>query len=249
MAQGQRIDRCARSYQYAAIPNQIGDTDLDTAVWELEQAFGIMDQVIDLIVHNGYLKDLYQLVCLAVLPECLPEQNKLILPCRKDCQAFIDISGQKIIGYFLDKFVLNCDYLPSVKDNVTCYSKEDICGPPPEINHGFILERNIPFAKEGHVVHYACNDSWILTGSPNSSCQKSGEWTLPPECVKPIKPLSVTLIICLALGGFIALVLIVTLVVYCCVRYRKKKELESSGFSSVTNRSSDPLVYTEAFHE
>ena len=60
----------------------------------------------------------------------------------------------------------------------------DVCGPPPEINHGFILEGDKPFTTAGHVVQYACADSWNLTGSPNVTCQNSGQWTTPPECVE-----------------------------------------------------------------
>ena len=249
MTPGQRIDRCERSYQFAAIPNQIGDTDLETAVWELEKALGIMDQVIDLISHKGCLQQLYQMVCLVFLPECLPEQNKLVLPCREDCTALLDnCLEKKIIGYLFDEYVLNCDYLPSVKGNISCYTSGDVCGPPPEINHGFILGKQIPFAKQGHVVHYACNDSWNLTGSPKSTCQKSGEWTTPPQCVKHL--VNLVMIICLGVGGFIVLILIVSSVVYCCMRCRNKRnDLEPSGISSETNRSSDPLVYNETLYE
>ena len=77
MAQGQRIDRCERSYQYAAIPNQIGGTDLALMRWQLRQTQKIMDQIIDLVTHKSCLLELYQVLCLVALPECLPEENKI----------------------------------------------------------------------------------------------------------------------------------------------------------------------------
>ena len=247
MAQGQRIDRCKRSYQYAAIPNQIGYTDLDTAMFQLGEAQQILDEIIDLITHKSCPVIFYQVLCLVALPECLPEQNEIVLPCREYCESMlVKCLKMEALAKLVEKFGLNCKYLPSKKDNAHCFMTVDVCGPPLEINHGFILEGSIPFAREGHVVRYACNDSLILTGSPNSTCQKSGEWTTVPECSKPI---NMIMIICLGVGGFIGLVLVVTLSVYCIKKRKERQDLEPSGLSPETNRSSDPLVYNEVLYE
>ena len=247
MAQGQGIDRCERSYQYAAIPNQIGYTDLDTAMFQLGEAQKILDEIIDLVTHNSCPKEFYQVLCLVTLPECLPKVNQIVLPCREYCESMLDkCLKMEALAKLVEKFALNCQYLPSHNDNAQCFMKVDVCGPPPEINHGFILEGRFPFAREGHVVHYACNNSWVLTGSSNSTCQKSGEWSAVPECFKPI---NMIMIICLGVGGFIVFVLVVTLGVYCMKKRKGRQDLEPSGISSETNRSSDPLVYNEVLYE
>ena len=233
MKQGQRIDRCERSYPNAAIPNQIGGTDMDTMRWQLRQIQTIMDQIIDLVTHKSCLLELYQVLCLVALPECLPEQNEIVLPCREYCESLLNNCLEKEpIVILVEKFALNCKYLPSQKDSDHCFMQVDVCGPPLEINHGFILEGIIPFTREGHVVQYACNDSWILTGNPNSTSQTSGDWTAIPECVEPPKPLNMILIISLAVGGFIVLVLTVTLIgVYC---RKRRKEGKSRNVVSPT---------------
>ena len=224
MAKGQRIDCCERSYQYAAIPNQIGNTDLDTMLWELGKAQGILDNIIDLVTHKSCLLELYQVLCLVALPECLPEQNEIVLPCREYCESLLDnCLKMEPIVVLVEEFSLNCKYLPSQNSNTHCFMQVDICGPPLEINHGFILGGSIPFAQKGQVVHYACNTSYTLSGPSNSTCQKSGEWTTVPECVKPI---STILVICISIGGFVLLVLIISIAVSCWVTRTRARRHE-----------------------
>ena len=222
MAKGQRIDRCERSYQYAAIPNQIGSTDLHTMLWELGKAQGILDNIIDLVTHKSCLLELYQVLCLVALPECLPEENEIVLPCREYCESLLDnCLKMESIVVLVEEFALNCKYLPSQKDNDHCFMQVDVCGPPLEIDHGFTVEKDMPFAREGTVVHYACNESYSLSGSSNATCKASGDWTTVPECVKPI---STILIICVSIGGFTILVLIVSITVSCCIKRARRRK-------------------------
>ena len=183
MAQWQRIDQCERSYQFAAIPNQVGGTDLNTTLWELEQVRGYVDRLIDLVSQTSCLLELYQVLCLVALPECLPEENQIVLPCREYCETQL-YNCFRTGSRLLVEFIFNCKCLPSRNDSDHCFKPVDVCGPTPGINHGFILEGDKLFTTVGHVVHYACYHSWILTGNANSTCQMSGEWTTPPECVK-----------------------------------------------------------------
>ena len=122
MAQGKRIGRCERSYQYAAIPNQIGGTDLDTMMYQLEQVQGILDRIIDLVTHKSCLQELYQVLCLVALPECLPEENKIILPCREYCESLLDkCLKMEPIVLLVEEFALNCKYLPSQTSSAQCF--------------------------------------------------------------------------------------------------------------------------------
>ena len=107
MALGQRIDQCERSYQFAAIPNQIGNTDLDSTLWELDQMRRNLDRLIDLVSQTSCLLELYQVLCLVALPECLPEENKIVLPCREYCQAQL-YNCFKTQSILLKEFALNC---------------------------------------------------------------------------------------------------------------------------------------------
>ena len=122
MAQGQRIYRCERSYHYAAIPNQIGGTDLVTMMWQLEQVQGILDRIIDLVTHKSCLQELYQVLCLVALPECLPEENKIILPCREYCESMLDkCLKMEPLVILVEEFTLNCKYLPSQASYAQCF--------------------------------------------------------------------------------------------------------------------------------
>ena len=247
LKKGQGIDRCKRHYKYAAIPNQIGNTDLETAMFDLTQGLTLMDRLIDLMTHKSCLEEVYQLSCLAVLPECLPEKNKIVLPCREYCKGLLkDCLHIGLIAQLVGKFILNCDYLPSKGSNLTCYSNYDVCGPPPEVKHGYIRGKSVPFAKLGQVVRYSCNNSRSLRGNPNATCLASGEWTKPPKCVSH---LSMVMIICIGVGGFTLLVLTITVITYCIVtkrrdsrRMRGPLQVDPTGNNSIINRSTEPLV-------
>ena len=186
MTQGQRIDRCERSYQYAAIPNQIGGTDTDTTRWKLGQALGILDRIMDLVQvkYKSCLTELYQVLCLVALPKCLPEQNEIVLPCREYCESLLhNCLKMDPLAQLAEEFLVNCKYLPPLKDNGHCLMKDEVCGPPPKPDHGYIMGGNIPYGREGQVVQYKCDIMyWRMEGSPNSICQASGEWTDPPTC-------------------------------------------------------------------
>ena len=99
MSQQSLIDQCEANYQYAAIPNQFGDTDLDGAISRMNKFLRVYhsDDPSELC-----LKNLKPFLCEIVLPKCLPGQNKILLPCRDDCKFYMEGC--------LSKF-MNCDYL------------------------------------------------------------------------------------------------------------------------------------------
>ena len=100
MSQQSLTDHCEVSYQYAAIPNQFGDTDLDGAISSIKKFLQVYHSD-DPSEH--FLKKLRPFLCEIVLPKCLPEENRILLPCRDDCKFYLE-------GYL--KEVTNCDYLP-----------------------------------------------------------------------------------------------------------------------------------------
>ena len=100
MSQLNLTDHCQVSYQYAAIPNQFGDTDLDGAISRIKKFLRVYNSD-DPSEH--FLKNLKAFLCEIVLPKCLPEENKILLPCRQDCKFYMEGCLGK---------VMNCDYLP-----------------------------------------------------------------------------------------------------------------------------------------
>ena len=99
------INQCQGSYHYAAIPNQFGDTDLDGAMTRMKR-FSDAD-----LPSTQCLDKLDSFLCKIFLPKCLPEENKILLPCREDCKFYLQGCSHEVIG---TAFV-NCDYLPPCK--------------------------------------------------------------------------------------------------------------------------------------
>ena len=110
----ERMDLCDLDYRYAAIPNQLGDTDLDGAITRMNRFLsgrlgigaGLWKIIMD-IPKKSCLKKLKPVQCQIFLPKCLPEENKIHLPCRDTCKSIVkectDLDTIKNI---------NCDYLP-----------------------------------------------------------------------------------------------------------------------------------------
>ena len=116
ISQQSLTDHCEVSYQYAAIPNQFGDTDLDGALSRINKFLRVN---LSNVPSKLCLKKLKQIVCMIVLPKCLPEENRIILPCRDDCEFYLEGCLGKVI---------NCDYLPPcegrsgiITDNTTWF--------------------------------------------------------------------------------------------------------------------------------
>ena len=119
----ERIDRCDRSYQYAAIPNQVGDTDVDDAVSDMNGFLDNLDdagraQFVPKILNTVYkdcLKRLKPFLRQIFLPKCLPKENKILLPCRDTCKSLLeDCILSDDFRFYADA---NCDYLPPCPSN------------------------------------------------------------------------------------------------------------------------------------
>ena len=100
----QRIDRCERSYQFAAIPNQFGDITLNRAVSRMNT---YLRRSPSELPSEECLEKLESFICEIFLPKCLPEENRIILPCRDHCKFYLD----GCLNFGGDNFI-NRDYLP-----------------------------------------------------------------------------------------------------------------------------------------
>ena len=78
---------------------------------------------------------------------------------------------------------IDCDYLPSLHDNISCFYKPITCDSPPDVaNNTKILNSKDVYQLHG-VVQYACvNDTFKMKGNKSVSCLYSGEWSTLPTC-------------------------------------------------------------------
>ncbi|XP_027699184.1 coagulation factor XIII B chain isoform X4 [Vombatus ursinus] len=65
-----------------------------------------------------------------------------------------------------------------------CIENNENCKPPPEIEHGTIVNELLPSYVTGSSVEYRCNIYYLLNGSQKSQCVQ-GKWSTPPICLEP----------------------------------------------------------------
>ena len=147
MAQGQGIDQCERSYQYVAIPNQIGDITLNGAISRMNT---YLRRSPSELPSKECLEKWKSFLCEIFLPRCLPEENKILLPCRDDCKFYLD----GCLNFGGDYFV-NCDYLPP------CEGKNTVKGGIEEDPTWFLSNLSVRPAKMASIeynIQYQCSD-------------------------------------------------------------------------------------------
>ena len=110
--EAERLDNCELNYQYAAIPNQVGATDLDSAVKMMNTLQKVLGIGHDSSSSQKYKKKLKPFLCGIFLPKCMPEENKIILPCRDTCKSLLKDCITIDIITNLVGIDVNCDYLP-----------------------------------------------------------------------------------------------------------------------------------------
>ena len=106
---------CDLNYRYAAIPNQLGDTELDGAITRMNGfvagrlgvGVGFFWKMFMNIPKRSCLKKLEPVQCEIFLPKCSPEKNKIHLPCRDTCKSILEeCADMDMINN------VNCNYLP-----------------------------------------------------------------------------------------------------------------------------------------
>ncbi|XP_060088354.1 coagulation factor XIII B chain-like [Heteronotia binoei] len=64
----------------------------------------------------------------------------------------------------------------------TCIAVERICGHPPVIQNGAVLNPVQAHYPPGTKLEYRCQNLYIMNGSPVVRCE-NGLWTIPPTCI------------------------------------------------------------------
>ena len=131
-AEGYRSSMYDRFFRQTNIPNLIGDETLDQVLKYLvsiRRLGGLMS------VHGTCYQHFWEVACHIFLPKCQPAVKKMIHPCRDMCRNMVEGCWQKWLQVFtssrrfrldhassIDTWkLINCDYLPSVHDNISCF--------------------------------------------------------------------------------------------------------------------------------
>ena len=201
---------CYQYYKHGALPNLLGEENLrDTSLsYLVGNNFQCYQHALELLFH-------------VYIPECrlgFPKQS--IRPCREMCQDYFHACGNDVIN-------MDCDYLPSLNDDIQCYDKIVICDYPVTTTNvvGFM----IPTTKRTLAMIYKCNEGFRLEGNSTSTCLYTGEWSSePPICwaetpATPIKPWVLVLIAIFTL--YIAAMVIIIIAVIHKMRLKAAKKI------------------------
>ena len=225
--------KCKSFYDKTTLPNLIGND-------KIEQ---IMNFGKTLRIYEGITcyKHLWEVACHIILPKCDPFTKKVMHPCREMCWDVVNGCWNKIaylantlcrlleyndVYSFDVSTVTNCDYLPSLHGNVSCFYKPVTCDSPPDGTNGAailnITKKDVYYPYD--VVQYGCSDSTFeIIGNDSLTCLYSGEWSLSaPKC----KLVNDSQIILVSLALPITFVLL--LVIFICIglNYKRKSSPE-----------------------
>ena len=85
---------------------------------------------------------------------------------------------------------LNCDYLPSLGGEISCFYEPVFCTAPPRVKNARVKTNSTEHLE--HFLYdrakYSCNKGYKIVGNMSISCTYSGRWSTPPHCsLKPGK--------------------------------------------------------------
>ena len=147
----------------------------------------IIVDVFRLLVHCYQYR--HEFLCYVAVPKCDPVSRHVIHPCREMCQDAKIACGR--VGFYKH---LNCSYLPSKDENITCIYERVFCRAPPKVKNAAVKTNSSksfallkPVMRMYDVADYSCDEGYGIMGNKSISCTYSGQWTTPPTCsLKPI---------------------------------------------------------------
>ena len=195
-------EACDRFYSETSVPNLFGDEHVDQIVSYFKQS--IVAETF-LFVEGTCYQHLWEVACYILLPKCDPDTQLVIHPCKEMCWDFIDGCWKKLmdllaridsefryinrnhLGFMSSapaSQTFDCDYLPSLHDNISCFHKPITCDSPPDVSDGLVILN--PIHKDVYhlhdVIQYACIDeAFEMIGNSSITCLYSGQWSNPPS--------------------------------------------------------------------
>ena len=188
------LGKCKTFYDKTTLPNLIGNDKIEQ-ILNFGRTLRIYEGIT--FVDGTCYKHLWEVACHTILPKCDPVTKQVMHPCREMCWDVVNGCWNKM-SYLANKLgrlleyndvysydvstVTNCDYLPSLHGNVSCFYKPVTCNSPPDVTYGAAI-LNITQKDVYHpydVVQYRCSDSTFeIIGNDSLTCLYSGEWSLP----------------------------------------------------------------------
>ncbi len=194
--------KCPHFYSHKSEQNLVGS--VDGRLSGEKQTMLQVEALKNLTLLNEHQDSCYQhfdeLICRLLVPECNLKTNLVTHPCQEMCKDFIDACWKtlerrmpKMVNLFPsvhEKFkiaskyedLLNCTYLRSTNDSISCFYQPVMCPSPPEVPNAEIhLQRDQYHVKS--LVEYSCiNDQHQMEGNHTVMCLHSGKWSPTPVC-------------------------------------------------------------------
>ena len=122
----------------------------------------------------------YEFFCSIFILKCDPELEQIIPPCKEMCDGYLDACHSELPN----SRYIDCNYLPSVKEDFPCLYKPIVCRERPhtvtnaKIISDFTIVGNYFFPG---IVEYSCKKGFKMEGNKTISCTYDGRWSTPPH--------------------------------------------------------------------
>ena len=177
---------CVKFYPFASFPNLLGHKEEEAR--HVGEAFKLV------IKENLCYKFHLEMLCYVFLPRCDVTRRVTIPPCRETCWDFENCCLEAVKEFYNKydiKTFLNCNYLPTVGSDIKCFSKAVTCDAPPKIPNGkieggILINGTYPLHTQLNIT--CVNETFIMKGNNTITCQFTGLWSQPPQCVLRVCP-------------------------------------------------------------
>ncbi|XP_067930935.1 sushi, von Willebrand factor type A, EGF and pentraxin domain-containing protein 1-like [Watersipora subatra] len=139
-----------------------------------------------------------------------------------------------------------CYNIIKYKANVKVNEGEVNCGPPPVVLNSV---RNVSGHELNDTADYVCHDGYMMEGDNSVSCQNTGYWTVPPECIEvksdgqPTQPINLVVLIFFTSGVLLACIIIIVVLLYLIFGKWKRT---NPNTTTVHNALYDPVVQEDS---
>ena len=165
------IKVCDWFYHKTSLPNFIGHQRLD-AIRDYSMVIQVYE--VSTLSHVRCHQHLLEILCHVMLPECDPVTQQVIHPCRETCWDFLDACLQTWLSLAANlapkygkKFnekqqnswsnEIDCNFLPSIHGNITCFYKPVTCDSPPDVTDGTrilnVTQKDVYQLHKGYSTH------------------------------------------------------------------------------------------------
>ena len=176
---------CAKFYPFVSFPNLLGGQEQE-AIYTAGSLYLPFKKI-----PGGCYKFLLEIFCYIFGPKCDVTRRVTIPLCRETCWDFLngcERKFRKLLNYKKIDITdsLNCNYLPTVGSDIKCFYKAVTCEAPPKIPNGRIeggVHNKWNISLHSQLNIKCVNDTFVMKGNSTITCQYTGTWSKPPQCV------------------------------------------------------------------